>query len=98
MTTSDALFNLGRRQAMSLVLLGVAAGPSIAADDTAKAIELLRVGDDKLLALALIQRKPDRTQCTTVLGAQKVVLEFDDGAAQYVLMFQAGYLTSKTVR
>lgn len=56
-TTSNAMFNLERRQALDLVLLVIAAGPSIAADDTARAFELLRVGDDEPRALALIQRK-----------------------------------------
>jgi hypothetical protein len=55
------MFNLDRRQAMTQVVMGIVTGPSIAADDTAKAFELLRVGDDEPRALALIQRKPDRS-------------------------------------
>lgn len=88
---------LGLAPVLAAVLVAIAS-PTLAADDVAKSFEMLRVGDDEARAIALIGRQPDRTQRTTVLGAQKVVLQFDISAAQYELVFHAGYLTSKTVR
>lgn len=74
--------------------------PAVHAADKAeftRRIELVCIGNTEAQVLQLLERQPDRTQRSNVLGVHKSVLEFDVGAAQYTLSFYAGHLVAKTI-
>lgn len=63
-----------------------------------KRVEMVRIGDTQSQVLQFLDREPDRTQRSNVMGVHKAVLEFDVGPFQYELVFYADHLVSKTSR